>query len=827
MTMSRINAERHARGGLGVFLLCAVVAGAEGSRAIAANDSASTRAAGVAVPIFVSEPSGIARDNWPVTSGVPFARGRLHEIDRLWLVRVGENRPLPLQMRITCRWPDGSVKWLLMDTRVSLAPGTTQRLLLHGNAGRDATPPLPPVTHEARAGGVRISTGPLQADLAAPANLPGPVWLDFDGDGACGESERLADRPWSLVLETVEGRTYRSDALAANLAVEEAGPLRTAVRIRGRLADDRRTPAFSYVVRLHFYAGRPLVRAFVTLIVDVADRTMVNIRSFRLVVPTSERGSHIAVFGGDTAPVAATQHDDRAHKGRRLLQVDDQEYRIDGRPSGRRAAGWICATGSRAQVAAGVRHFWQQWPKALAASADALHVELIPPSHEGSYGEYSPKDQSKWTYALRDGGTLLKQGVAKTHEVWLWYGRPGADGGAPAVLFRQAFEPLLATCEPGYICATQALGDFPPADPSHPDRFLGYDACVANAFRMHRESREQAREYGVLNFGDWWGERGYNWGNLEYDLQRGLSAQYARTGRREYYLRAEEAARHHIDVDVVHAVNGSLKNPSGRPPAVGDVWVHATGHTGGYFPPGAFGLELPYTMGYSRNLGHVWDRGDLDYYFLSGDERAREVALAVAERLRADAVPYFRIGTHNRDIGWPMLALLAAWRATGETKYLDGARRGWEVFRAGEDPNGGWVITLARDHCNHKDTRCKGNVAFMTGIVLSALCDYHRETGDADVARCIVRAADFIIRETWVAEKKAFRYTSCPLTVTSPSGAYMLSEGIAYAWKLSGEPRFLRTLHESMGRIRESTAAARFLVFTPEALSALGRTGSP
>ncbi len=73
----------------------------------------------------------------------------------------------------------------------------------------------------------------------------------------------------------------------------------------------------------------------------------------------------------------------------------------------------------------------------------------------------------------------------------------------------------------------------------------------------------------MLNFGDWYGERRVNWGNLEYDLQHGLFLQYVRTGQRRFFLRAEQAARHHIDVDVVHATNKHLKNPWGEPPRGG------------------------------------------------------------------------------------------------------------------------------------------------------------------------------------------------------------------------------------------------------------------
>ncbi|HSW46407.1 MAG TPA: hypothetical protein VLM89_12635 [Phycisphaerae bacterium] len=781
-----------------------------------------------AIRLSVTEPSGMSRADWPVTSGVPFARGVLREADSLLLTEADSDERLPFQTRVTCRWPDGSVKWILLDTQVSLKPKETKGLTLHSGSGASisaATRPGDAVIMWKEVGrGVCVDTGPLQTTIRSGGNLPGAIRLDLNDDGRCVEDEQITGRPWSLVLETADGRLYRSDALPAEVRVEEAGMLRTAVRIEGQLADAQGTTRFRYLVRLHFHAGKPFVRAFVTLIVDVPDQVMVDIRSFKLILPADEAGDWRAVFGAEEGGGAGGELSGGG-QSHRLFQVDDTKYQVDGKDAGKRAAGWASRGGPRHRVSAGVRHFWQQWPKAIAATSQELSIELIPAFEKGLYDGFKPADESKWTYALRDGKTRLKQGVAKTHEVWIFYGKPDSPMEETVRLFTQAFEPLLATCEPGYICATKALGDFPPSDPDRPDGFMGYDRSVAQMFQDHMAGREKTREYGLLNWGDWWGERGYNWGNLEYDMQRGLIAQYARTGKREYYFRAEEAARHHIDVDVVHAVNSELKHRHGPGPAVGDVWVHATGHTGGYFPDAAFNLEWPYTMGYSRNLGHVWDRGDLDYYFLSGDERAREVALRIAERLRVGAAPSFKIGTHMRDIGWPMMAMMAAYRATGETKYLEAVRHGWEVLKEGEDPTGGWTIRLAKGHCLHEPTQCKGNVDFIMGIVISSLCDYHRETGDPEVARTIVRAVDFTLRETYQPDKKMFRYTSCPLTGASAERISLMSEGLAYAWRLSGDEKYLRVLHDAWEVFRQSLAKSgvgksfsMHLIFSPEGL---------
>jgi len=768
------------------------------------------RAESIVVPLTIDEPTGQDRRNWPVTSGIPFAQGALPTKNNFSYERgpaatfvdeAGVARPV--QTRVTCRWPDGSIKWLLLDSRVDLdaSESRSYRFLVDPEKTGGQLPAVKDAALriEPSAEAIRIDTGPLR--LVVPregSGLVSEVSFDADGQERWTADNELSAEPWSIRLVTADGTVYRSDPVQRQVTVEEAGPLRGCVRIAGRLADARNQQAARYVTRLHLFVGQPFVRAQVTLIVDVPDRAMLDIASFELTVPCDDLEAARAVFGGEAQGIAV--HDPiPGTADRRLFQQNDRRYLLDGQPAGSRAAGWLASSGTRAGVSAGVRHFWQQWPQALRASDGKLVIELIPAFPKDTYTTDDPYERARWTFALDTGATRLKQGVAKTFETWVCCHPAGTPPGQIRAFYARAFEPLLATCAPEYICATKALGDFPPSS-ERAEAFLGLDGLIAEAFAAHLDRREKTGEYGLLNFGDWWGERGANWGNLEYDMPRGLIVQYARTGRRDYFMRAAEAARHHVDVDIVHATNEHMTHRSGPPPAVGDVWLHATGHTGGYFEDDAFDLSWHYTDGYSRNLGHVWSRGDLDYAFLSGDEWAKEAALSVAERLAKGYAPHFRIGDHMRDIGWPMIAMLAGYRATGQPELLDAVRHGWHVLRDAQDPGGGWSITLARGHCLCEGERCKGNVSFIMAIVISALCDYHRETGDPEVADAIVGAVDFTIREMYLPDRRIFRYTSCAqMKTTSPRTAAMLAESIAYAYRLSGNPAHREVLLDSLG----------------------------
>ena len=419
------------------------------------------------------------------------------------------------------------------------------------------------------------------------------------------------------------------------------------------------------------------------------------------------------------------------------------------------------------------------------------------------------EEESKLYYAVRDGLYTFKCGVAKTHEFWVHYFPGKPDAKRLGAFFQAAQDPLLATCDPAYVSSTKAAGELPPADPLH-QKYFGYDAWLDRALDAHLKRRDEVREYGMLNFGDWYGERSVNWGNLEYDLAHGLFLQYLRTGDRRFFDRAAVAARHHVDVDVVHATNEHLKNPWGSPPRVGDIWLHCLNHTGGYYEDAPLPVSRTYQMGHSTNFGHVWVSGDLDYYYLTGDRRAYDVSLAIADAM-VSHMPT-RYGTHIRALGWPMILVLAAYDATGDEKYLEAATKNWQVLKANIDWDRGWVVRLAGDHCLHppgstreerqskyRDQRCQGNVPFMEGLTLCALARYHRVTQDPEVLRAITVGIDQMIRECWQEDVKTFRYTACPLSSKAPYSLFMLSvEAMAYEVSLTGNREHLRILREGV-----------------------------
>jgi len=380
---------------------------------------------------------------------------------------------------------------------------------------------------------------------------------------------------------------------------------------------------------------------------------------------------------------------------------------------------------------------------------------------------------------------------------------------------------------------------------------------MGGLFDLHLRDVERVREFGMLNFGDWYNIKWDSWGNLEYDTARCFFTQYLRTGDRRYFDRASQAARHFLDVDVVHEVSDKLHAFAGsakmRP---GHVWLHQVGHTGGYYgrydgekyhDEAPLIMKGPYQVG-MYNWGHQWIGGVFDYYLLTGDRRALEVATMTADTIAADCPT--RYSDHIRDLGWPLHLVIAAYEVTGNETYLYAATRQWELLKRHRDPEKGFQVLLAYGHCAVQSTaeRCRGQNAYMFGLTLSGLARYHRLTQNPEALQDLTLGVDQLIRECWSEEHKSFYLSSCKHYRSKPppalcSATALASEALAYESALTGNGEHRRILREAFATLvragLESVAredqqgqtgyASMMFHFTPHALHALefGRGSGP
>ncbi len=752
------------------------------------------------IELTIAETTEQSRAGWPLTSGVPFAPGQLSASDQL-KVSGPKGEELPLQAQPLVTWPDGSVKWALLDLQADTRAGADHKLAL--SRGKSTAAPQASASASKRDGIVRIRTGALDLSVdlddfrlitSAKALGPDGRMTEVLGEGS------------GLTLIDGRKRRYFGHLAPVEATIEQSGPMRVTVAFRGEYRSKSGARCFSFTVRLHAFAGSDLVRVEHMILNDNESGVFTKVRDVSLGLrPAGEITS--AEIGGAG----------KAKGDARLFQTDHTGWVADGasRKKGRRAPGWVTASAGDLSLTATVRDFWQQWPKSLAIDDGELVLGLFPTLADDQYDGLDPVEMY---YYLFDGAKyMIKTGVAKRHELWLRLSADGsvADGDA---LAECANAPLFAVASPEQFTASGAMGDMIPAsDPAS----AVYNKAEGDCFETYVGLVDSEGYYGVLNWGDWFGERTYNWGNEEYDTQHAFFLQLARTGDVKYFRWGETNARHNIDVDVVHAVNDDYLsnweiNQGGVFPVMpGAVYLHAMGHVGGYWPKTMARKRWPkaYPAADPRNLGHLWTEGMVDYYCLTGDPWALEVATSIADYLETigkceDMTWWIGKDPHcGRTAGWSLHALMGVYRVTHRRKYATAAKKIVDLILADQDPNcGGWIYQLYPGHCLCR-TPHWGMATFITAIMMNGMIKYYEATDDERVLDSVLRGCDFIIADSWDEHVGQFRYTSCPVT---PHGFDLGSlRSLSFAARVGGSERHAEVLRRVFGNWADHVASQR------------------
>lgn len=702
--------------------------------------------------LLIEEPSGLRRERWPATRGVPFPSGALAGCHQLRLFTEA-GAEVPLQVKPLAHWPDGSVRWALLHFQADLQPQTVARYQLEYGPGVQAAP-APPGVRVMQAGAeITLDTGPLRATFSTGAGfgLLDQVWLD-------GRAMLQEPAGAGLVLVDAAGRTFSSrQGTVTKVEVEEAGPLRAVVHVEG----DHRAPTgerlFRYEVRWYAYAGLPWLEMEHTFINDAdADYTELQRIGFDL---RPDVGAGRRGLGGAYRDLYESAEDFTlfgdaptsfgVFAGLRLYDQQGQHVEVPhpGELSHKIAQGWVDLSDERGGVTVGVRRYVELHPKQLAVRGRALQVDLWPE---------------------RAGALRWHQGMARTHQVWFYFHR-GLGQAARVNQLAVCFEQALLPWAPGWYVESRALG---PLLPYQPDRFPGLEIALRDQFMSWHHGN---RALGFLDYGDHPQHGGYARANYmannEIDLQHVLALQYARVGEELYYEDLEATAWHLMDVDIIH-------HTTHNPLELGGARIHGDAHV-------QYNCE-----GYedlSAASSHMWTEGLLEYYFLSGHPRALQIARGIGECLlrMLDAgwgLPPYKVIWHSvRDSGWPLIALCALYAATGEARWLAGARQIVDALLATwvEDEDWGlwlgWHRSLSPLHL---------------GIVGTGLAHYHALTGEVRASQAVLRAADVML-------SKCTHPDGSLMYVDNPGWRWNYYSGVAYeslgyAWQLTGDLRYLR-----------------------------------
>jgi hypothetical protein len=635
---------------------------------------------------------------------------------------------------------------------------------------------------------------------------------------------RISNRV-ELKFSLIDSKGRACNGIVESIEVQTEGKIRSTLLLKGAFRRPDGGRVFGFQMRASIFAGLSKVYLEPQILIDSQEGLMQNICDLRLdVISLSPIRS--AAIGGKPA------WSGRPTSPLRLFQVDDENYRFEGAEAkGSKAPGWGQIDDGKGTIAIALRDFWQQWPKSFGIDSEKFQIGLFPTFEKGTFDHMKP--WYKYQYLFEENCYRLRTGQAPRWQIWLDFSGDGAS------LAKSANAPLVPSAKPAQAFASGVWGYTAPA--GSPE-MAEYDNWAENLFdNGYCHSIKIQRDYGQMNWGDWFGERGCNWGNHEYDTAKQILIQFARTGDPKYFYVGDRAARHTSEVDVIQFVNDDLKKHiisySGRnssyPIRPGMVHQHCVGHVSGFYSVERIGelyvsLRIgsgprPYLCLSPYNLGHIWTQGMVYNYFLTGDPWMKETVEKIGDNL-ADLVEKrkfnFATGSHiGRVNGWTMLAIAGAYELDFDERYRKAMKLlADDALSAQDAKSGGWLWKLPSGHCNC-ETKHVGEAGFISSVRVNGLSQYYQLSGDQRIPEVIKRAVTHLNNDTWLEQDSDWRYTSCP--ETNPIGQTGVTiAALVNSVRINREPEHLRILRKAWD------AKFERLLKAPTARPGLGKTHS-
>lgn len=683
----------------------------------------------VTIPIELQESAGTDR-NAAVRCGVPFAKGEFFRMPGQLQLFTPDGKNIPCQISAVGFWPDGSVKWALLQFHADLKAGKSVTYTLE-NRPQNPLPAKDQLKITESTGEITITTGPLQAVIDKQKfNLLKSVAIDGNRNGKFEAAEkRGAFAPEGVKIRNEKGQVFAAaNSAPEKITFEEKGPQVATLKVTGSYTDADGNEYGKYISRLRFHAGSDAVEImhkhvnnhldteftdFTDLTVDWQPAAKITGAALRLPNESLTLKPPFAAF-----------------------QADEKKLTIGDADRWTPMTGAITihsANGPRETIT--IRDAALRYPKGYRADAEKLTIQLLPQLPDAKFGTTLPHYLQ---FPFCEGFYRLKWGMGFTENIRLDFGDSAAKADA------EANQPVIAVVNRDYLASTRAIpGVTPTADTS----FADWDREVAKSVDEHYQRKLHYREFGFLNYGDWYGERERNWGNNEYDLAHGLFSHFARTGNRLAFKLAEAAAQHQADVDIVQAYPDRFY--------LGANAQHGIGHTGvNYQNYQRATWSYPCDISFSAQNGHTWSEGMLECWYHTGNPMVMDSALMLGEHMLNFMAPSFTaLGTHERSAGWSLKALMALYRATGDPAYLKACEKivGIALKEQKFDKGGAWPHPMPPDHANgHKNTY--GNCPYLIGILLEGLREYHLDAGTPATAKSISAGAQWL--------KKVYNYNA-------------------------------------------------------------------
>lgn len=589
---------------------------------------------------------GVARDDEPVTVGVPLPDGLgVADADELGLEGSAVG-----QFRVLARWPSGNVRWLLVDAQTDLAGDaqSTAVALVPGTGdfgGADLATDLGAT--------IRVDTGAAQFTIREQGfNLLDRVVVGGVELVAPGAST-------GVELVGAGGTVFRAaNDAGATVAIEENGPARAVIVARGTHRSAGGARNLDFTVRMHFFRGKSRVRLFYTLrnasLAQVANqpfqslelvlRTTLAAPGFRVATHTGEStgalgaGQSLRLFVGENAfpnfrDYDFTDFDGQGNeittkwpttiRGYTLTRTNPAQTLASGTRTQFFDLVWARASTAAGAVTFGTRFAAGWWPQGLGVDGDGtIRVGLFPTGNDKTY------------YSRFAGHT--------TREVSLDFAA-GAPPSARDAFYRFQYPLVAKAADVGWYDRADALWE--------PPLRLGHETAAYQARGWpSQELTDRRPEFRIFRH-YYWGTGG---GDNQYDFTKIDLHSFLRRAplyAGGYWLNAEQRIAYNADLSVYHS--DDFDGSSDTAPDFDEL------PNTDFVPIAKAIFEGEHRHAYGMPL----------LYWLSGDERLREAYVDWSDWMHHFQAEGFN--DYERGVAWNLYNLVDLYRFTGDAAHRD------------------------------------------------------------------------------------------------------------------------------------------------------------
>jgi hypothetical protein len=632
------------------------------------------------VAFTVTEPSGVARRNWPVRGAIPLFRGELKDANAVRLLDAA-GKEIPVQGLPTAYWPEKTIRFLCLDFLTDLGPNEEKRFTLE---------------YGTEFGGKKPEVWTL---TTAEVGEGRGVMPGFEASAiVCGNDKGASPKEHPL---TVEGPR-----------IVEQGPVQMTFHFLGHYGDEKAfqpgdpndKEVWRYPASIFFRVYRGSGHVYVEHTFGYnGDEYHDFVQSYSLTF--QKPGAVKFLYGKDGGEAA------EAPLGVRLNQFAHNQWELTGRATanGKRFGGWAALQREDKRFLVAVRDAWQNWPVAFRAEENGnLTVEMLGEKpgraldlryeEEGSeplrkIANHSMFFGDELTLYYSSSNTAIMRGrargIKKIHELLLDI----STGDEAAAAVGKAHQlPLVPWPGQERFKETRALGDIGVYGEPKWDFLKGYFSVMFDGLSMTHEANGL---YGWVDWGDlpmcnspkdgkfkMEMDGGVGWSNGERAMAPYLY-HYAAGGGRRFLDLGRAMVHHTIGIDTEHPGGDMRHGAYHRHNQV--HWRHNDAGTrqGGY-------------------------RGWHNYYWLTGDPEVGRLAIlegldSPAQRtmmdLRTESKDV-RVGYDYQHCASHLLAHVC-WITTGDWRYArahPAIVKLWKI--AGEEGKAtqqGWVFFDLKD----------------------------------------------------------------------------------------------------------------------------------